>query len=97
MSNPLSVIEQITYLLFIKRLDDLHTLEESKAEDPRSPRWSAGCSRGDDDKGRAYVDMRWSRFKNFEPREMMAVIDEHVFPFLRGPRRGRFKLWPPYA
>src|SRR5581483_4853785 len=32
VSNPLSVIEQITYLLFIKRLDDLDTLEESKAE-----------------------------------------------------------------
>ena len=30
LSNPLSVIEQITYLLFIKRLDDLHTLEENK-------------------------------------------------------------------
>ena len=28
--------------------------------------------------------MRWSRFKHFEPREMMAVVDEHVFPFLRG-------------
>ena len=26
VSNPLSVIEQITYLLFIKRLDDLHVL-----------------------------------------------------------------------
>ena len=26
--NPLSVIEQITYLIFTKRLDDLHTLEE---------------------------------------------------------------------
>ena len=31
VSNPLSVIEQITYLLFIKRLDDLHTREEHKA------------------------------------------------------------------
>lgn len=31
VSNPLSVIEQITYLLFIKRLDDLHTLEENKS------------------------------------------------------------------
>jgi hypothetical protein len=28
--------------------------------------------------------MRWSRFKHFEPREMMAVVDEHVFPLLRG-------------
>ena len=27
ISNPLEVIEQITYLLFIRRLDDLHTLE----------------------------------------------------------------------
>jgi len=31
VSNPLSVIEQLTYLLFIKRLDELHTLKESKA------------------------------------------------------------------
>jgi type I restriction enzyme M protein len=31
LSNPLSVMEQITYLLFIKRLDELHTLEEKKA------------------------------------------------------------------
>ena len=30
-SNPLSVIEQLTYLLFIKRLDELHTLTERKA------------------------------------------------------------------
>jgi type I restriction enzyme M protein len=28
ISNPLEVIEQITYLLFLRRLDDLHTLEE---------------------------------------------------------------------
>lgn len=31
ISNPLSVIEQLTYLLFIKRLDELHTLAERKA------------------------------------------------------------------
>ena len=31
ISNPLSVIEQLTYLLFIKRLDELHTLKERKA------------------------------------------------------------------
>jgi hypothetical protein len=35
ISNPLEVIEQITYLLFLRRLDDLHTLEENKAA--RSP------------------------------------------------------------
>ncbi|NDJ89135.1 type I restriction-modification system subunit M N-terminal domain-containing protein, partial [Mycolicibacter kumamotonensis] len=31
ISNPLEVIEQITYLLFIRRLDDLNTLAEKKA------------------------------------------------------------------
>lgn len=31
IANPLSVIEQLTYLLFIKRLDELHTLREKKA------------------------------------------------------------------
>ena len=31
IANPLEVIEQITYLLFIRRLDDLQTLEENKA------------------------------------------------------------------
>ena len=31
ISNPLEVIEQLTYLLFIKRLDEVHTLRESKA------------------------------------------------------------------
>ncbi len=83
VSNPLSVIEQITYLLFIKRLDDLHTLEESKAETLGLEMERRIFPEGKDDKGRAYEDMRWSRFKNFEAREMMAVVDEHVFPFLR--------------
>ena len=31
ISNPLEVIEQITYLLFLRRLDDLDTLEENKS------------------------------------------------------------------
>jgi len=31
ISNPLEIIEQITYLLFLRRLDDLQTLEENKS------------------------------------------------------------------
>ena len=31
ISNPLEVMEQITYLLFLRRLDDLQTLEENKS------------------------------------------------------------------
>jgi type I restriction enzyme M protein len=29
IANPIEIIEQVTYLLFLKRLDDLETLEES--------------------------------------------------------------------
>ena len=83
VSNPLSVIEQITYLLFIKRLDDLHTLEENKAETLGTEMERRLFPEGNDERGRAYEDMRWSRFKNFEPREMMEVVADHVFPFLR--------------
>ncbi|MGJ0393303.1 MAG: type I restriction-modification system subunit M [Methylocystis sp.] len=83
VSNPLSVIEQITYLLFIKRLDDLQTLEENKAETLGLPMERRIFPEGADERGRAYADMRWSRFKNFEPREMMEVVADHVFPFLR--------------
>ena len=31
IANPLSVIEQLAYLLFIKRLDELHTPKENQA------------------------------------------------------------------
>src|SRR5690625_1444283 len=37
ISNPLEVIEQITYLLFMRRLDDLQTLAEGKARARRQP------------------------------------------------------------
>jgi type I restriction enzyme M protein len=37
IANPLEVIEQITYLLFIKRLGELHTAEELKANRTKKP------------------------------------------------------------
>ena len=84
ISNPLEVIEQVTYLLFIRRLDDAHTLEESKAMLLKKPMANRVFPEGKDDKGRDYNDLRWSRFKNFSPAEMFTVVGEHVFPFLRG-------------
>src|SRR6266478_5919212 len=83
IANPLEVIEQITYLLFIRRLDDLHTLEENKANRLKKPLERRVFPEGKDPKGRAYEDFRWSRFKNFEAKEMFAVVNDHVFPFLR--------------
>ncbi len=76
ISNPLSVIEQLTYLLFIKRLDELHTLREHKAartgmliEDP------------------VFTDeqdhLRWSRFKEAAPEQMFETVRDGVFPFIK--------------
>lgn len=83
ISNPLEVIEQITYLLFIRRLDDLHTLEERKATRLGRPMERRVFPEGTDERGRPYEDFRWSRFKHFAPAEMFEVMDRHVFPFLR--------------
>ena len=83
ISNPMEVLEQITYLLFIRRLDDAHTLEESRALVLGKPMAKRIFPTGADEKGRPYDDLRWSRFKHFAPSEMHSVVGEHVFPFLR--------------
>jgi type I restriction enzyme M protein len=83
ISNPLEVIEQITYLLFVRRLDDLHTLAENKAATLKKPIECRVFPAGKDPKKRPYDDYRWSRFKHFAPADMYTVVGEHVFPFLR--------------
>src|SRR6476469_1233399 len=87
IANPLEVIEQITYLLFIRRLDDMHTLEENKANRLKKPMERRVFPEGQDgvgkDGGRAFEDFRWSHFKHFAPAEMFTVVGEHVFPYLR--------------
>ncbi|MDO9323822.1 MAG: class I SAM-dependent DNA methyltransferase [Methanoregula sp.] len=83
ISNPMEVIEQITYLLFIRRLDDLHTLGENRANRLNIPMERRIFPQGNDAKGRPYEDFRWSHFKHFAPAEMFTVVGEHIFPFLR--------------
>ncbi len=83
ISNPMEVMEQITYLLFLRRLDDLHTLEENKSTRLNKPMERRIFPASKDARGRDYSDLRWSRFKNLAPSEMYTVVGEHVFPFLR--------------
>lgn len=84
LSNPLAVMEQITYLLFIKRLDELHTREEKKAASLKLKKLERRIfPEGKDERGRDYKELRWSHFKTLEPREMFKIVDEHVFPFIR--------------
>jgi type I restriction enzyme M protein len=83
ISNPLEVVEQLTYLLFLKRLDEMQTLEENKAARLNKPIERVIFPQGEDLKGRTYQDIRWSRLKNLEPQDMYNVVSEHAFPFLR--------------
>ncbi len=78
ISNPLEVIEQITYLLFIRRLDELHTREEKKAN--RLGRSIENPVFQPDSEGQK---LRWSRFKNLSPQEMFDVVSTKVFPFIK--------------
>ena len=83
IANPLEVIEQITYLLFLRRLDELHTLEEAKAARFKKPIERSVFPTGKDARGVKYEQYRWSRFKNIEAREMYELVSESIFPWLR--------------
>lgn len=77
ISNPLEVIEQLTYLLFIKRLDELHTLRENMANRLSRPLTDPIFAPDQE-------LLRWSRFKNLAPETMYQVIAGQVFPFMKG-------------
>ena len=67
ISNPLSVIEQFTYLLFIRRLDERQLLEEKKAN-------TVGISIKNIIFTDAQKELRWSSFKNKDPEAMFEVF-----------------------
>lgn len=83
MTNPLTVIEQITYLIFIERLDSLQSNKENKAQTLGRPLEKTIFPSGNDPKGEPYQNLRWSRFKNMAPDEMFRIVKDHVFPFIR--------------
>ena len=57
ISNPIEVIEQITFLLFIRRFDELQTLAENRARRLKEPVIDPTFLPGRD-------QLRWSRFKS---------------------------------
>lgn len=78
ISNPLTVIEQISYLFFIKELDEKHTREERKANRLNRPIENPVF-----DETPKQQNMRWSKFKDFAPSEMFKIVQEDVFPFIK--------------
>ncbi len=82
ITNPLTVIEQLTYLMFIRSLDEKE-LEAEGFENmtgepmPRIfPQSATGQS------------MRWSRFKNNDPRDIFDILSRRVFPAVKSMKYG---------
>lgn len=75
VTNPLSVIEQITYLLFIRGLDEIEKTNEEEA-----------VLLGFEHKSIFPKDkqyLRWNKFKNEEAERMYDIVSKKVFPFIK--------------
>ena len=89
ITNPLTVIEQLTYLMFIRSLDEkeLETEEfehmSGEKMDKIFPQSPMGQS------------MRWSKFKNDDPRDIYDIISQRVFPAIKNMRHGRLPNFTP--
>lgn len=94
LTNPLSVVEQVTYLLFIKLLDDNQLRKESNAARLGATTKDLLFKEGNYVNEELHIDvpykdLRWSTFKDFEPTEMFANIKDNVFPFIKGINNGK--------
>ena len=89
ITNPITAVEQITYLMFIKLLDDNQQKDESKANSLgiRLERKIFGegiCVISENPHLEAnYEDMRWHVFHNFDPETMFRTVRDYVFPFIK--------------
>lgn len=73
ISNPISVVEQMTYLIFFKMFEEQENLEQKRAE-------KSGKIRKSFFEGKE--ELRWSNFKQLAPDKMLKVYREKVFPLL---------------
>lgn len=75
ITNPLTVIEQFTYFLFIKGLDEIETKKEKEAE------FLGLDYTGLFPKDKQYL--RWNKFKNLEAQQLFDIVSKEVFPFIK--------------
>ncbi len=93
ISNPLTAIEQITYLLFMKRLDELDQKRQADAEwtgenytSKFVGSWIPPEYRSQQEPEKFAIDkrtLRWSEFKRMQAEEMLQHVQGRVFPFLK--------------
>lgn len=86
ISNPLTAIDQISYLLFMKRLDEIDLKQKQDAEFTGEGYQSIFEGEFNVDGKTEPIDkatLRWSHFKQMEGGEMLTHVQTAVFPFLK--------------
>ena len=95
ITSPITVLEQITYLLFMKLLDDNQTRQEANAaawgREVRNPVFGAGvCVVSEVPRVEIeYAKLRWKNFHDLAPEEMHRIVSGFVFPFIKSIGQGR--------
>lgn len=86
ITNPLTVIEQLTYLMFIRSLDEKEIEAEEFAH-------SMGMEADEADlifpQSAVGQSMRWSKFKDRDSREIFEIISQRVFPAVKKMKYGK--------
>lgn len=89
ISSPTSALEQITYLMFMKLLDDNEIKKEGNAAalgiTYKSKIFKDGKFKLDEDGNMSipFSELRWSSFHNYEPAMMFEMVRNYVFPFIK--------------
>ncbi len=89
ITSPITVLEQITYLMFMKLLDDNQLKAEANANVLGVPLknkvFKEGiCVISENPRVETdYNNLRWNIFHNFEPDAMLSNIQTYVFPFIK--------------
>ena len=84
LTNPLDVIEQMTYLMFIRDLDDVDNLRAKEAVMLGLPHKS--MFDGEIQIGESSINgnqLKWSVFHDFPAEKMYSTVQEWVFPFIK--------------
>ena len=95
ITSPITVLEQITYLMFMKLLDDNQLKAEANANIIGVPLkkkvFKEGiCVISENPRVETdYKNLRWSVFHHFEPSEMLTNVRTYVFPFIKSIGEGK--------
>ncbi|MDY2685035.1 MAG: class I SAM-dependent DNA methyltransferase [Selenomonadaceae bacterium] len=85
LTNPLDVIEQMTYLMFIHDLDaadNTHAKEAAMLGLPHKSIFAGDVQIGE--RTVAGEQLKWSVFHDFPAERMYSTVQENVFPFIKG-------------